>query len=248
VVGAPFLGEDLMMRFFFHNFGDYNSHNGFSSPTMMMPPPRLTVTLLFVLTSVSSAWQTVHVPHHHPRKTSRLTVLHAVSPYSGDDAVAQLPLLEAQLATLLTDDGRPELEEKINNAKMAAEFGVRKAQSDFYEAFSNANVEAMEQVWSSKASNVRCVHPGMESLKGKEMIMKSWAQIFSNSESFSINPLRTQIDICGQTAICSCVEETPGGGKLEALNVYHREDGSWRMTLHMASPIIMRQQGPPAFL
>jgi ketosteroid isomerase-like protein len=209
----------------------------------MMSPRRLTAVLLFVLTGVSSSWQTVP---HHPRKTSRLTVLHAASPYSGDDAVAQLPLLEAQLATLLTDDGRHELEEKISNAKMAAEFGVRKAQADFYEAFSNADVEAMEKVWSSK-SNVRCIHPGMESLKGKEMVMKSWTQIFSNENSFIINPLRTHIDICGQTAICSCVEETPGGGKLEALNVYHREGGIWRMTLHMASPIIMRQQGP-AFL
>lgn len=202
----------------------------------MMSPPRLTAALLFVLTSVSSAWQTVP---HHPRTSIRLSVLRAASPYSGDDAVAQLPLLEAQLATLLTDDGRSELEEKISNAKMSAEFGVRKAQADFYEASTNADLEAMEKLWSSK-SNVRCVHPGMESLNGKEMVMKSWAEIFSNLEGFTINPMRTHIDICGQTAICTCVEETPGGGKLEALNVYHREGGSWHMTLHMASPIAVR--------
>ena len=219
-------------------------HNVFLT---MMSPPRLTAAatvLLFVLTGVSSAWQTtVRIPHQYSRKTSHLTVLHSASPYSGDDAVAQLPLLEAQLATstLLTDDGRQDLEEKISNAKMSAEFGVRKAQADFYEAFSNANVEAMDDVWSSK-STVRCVHPGMESLNGKELVMKSWAQVFSNENSFAVTPLRTVIDICGQTAICSCVEETPNGGQLEALNVYHREDGSWRMTLHMASPILMRQK------
>jgi ketosteroid isomerase-like protein len=207
---------------------------------MMSPPRLLSAVLLFALTGVSSAWQTAP---HHSRKTSRSTALYSTSPYNGDDAVAQLPLLEAQLATLLTDDGRRELEEKISNAKMSAEFGVRKAQADFYAAFSDADVEAMEKVWSSK-SNVRCVHPGMESLHGKEIVMKSWTQIFSNENSFAINPLRTHIDICGETAICSCVEETPGGGKLEALNVYHRESGTWRMTLHMASPIVMRQQGP----
>jgi ketosteroid isomerase-like protein len=258
--GAPFFGdgEDLnsfiisaitTRRRFPHFLLSFLP--SFLTTTMMMSP-RLTAALLLVLTGLvsTSAWQTT-VPHQHsPSKISRLTVLHAASPYSGgEDAVAQLPLLEAQLATLRhTDDGRHELEEKISNAKMAAEFGVRKAQADFYAAFSSADVEAMGKVWSSnKSLNVRCVHPGMESLNGKEMIMKSWAQIFSNESSFTITPLRTHIDICGQTAICSCVEETPGGGNLEALNVYHREGGTWCMTLHMASPIAMRQQGP-AFL
>ena len=56
--------------------------------------------------------------------------------------------------------------------------------------------------------------------------------------SFAIEPENVRIDICGMTAICSCVERTPGGGRLEAINVYKREGGSWKMTLHQAGPVI----------
>ena len=85
----------------------------------------------------------------------------------------------------------------------------------------------------------RCIHPGMESIHGLDDIMKSWSQVFQG-EPFAIQPARVKIDIHGQTALCSCMEETPNGGQLEALNVYRREGGNWRMTLHMASPIVMR--------
>ena len=159
---------------------------------------------------------------------------------SGDcgDMVLRLPLMEAELAITTHEFRRQELEEAISNAKTAAEFGVRRAQVEFYDAFSNQNLEGMKAVWSH-ADDVRCVHPGMESLNGIDDIMRSWAQVFQG-EPFPIEPARVKIDICGATALCSCVEETQNGGKLEALNVYRREEGSWLMTLHMASPIVMR--------
>jgi ketosteroid isomerase-like protein len=155
--------------------------------------------------------------------------------------------MEAELAILLSDiDGggsalaarRLELEEAISDAKTAAEFSVRRAQSEFYSAFSSADLDAMHEVWSREV-HVRCVHPGMASLEGREEVMRSWAQIFL-SPAFVIEPSRSQIEICGRTAVCSCIEETPGGGRLEALNLYRREGGNWRMTLHMASPVVQQ--------
>jgi len=146
--------------------------------------------------------------------------------------------MEAELASTNNEKRRKELEEEIANAKTAAEFGVRRSQVQFYDAFSAQDLDAMKRVWSD-SEDVRCVHPGMECFHGVEDIMKSWSLVFQG-EPFVIEPARVRIEICGRTALCSCIEETPNGGKLEALNVYRREDGNWRMTLHMASPIAIR--------
>jgi len=168
-----------------------------------------------------------------------------------EDNVLLLPLLEAELVKLKgskssLDEGAQriqELTDEIDNAKTAAEFGVRRVQAEFYEAFSSADFEKMTGVWST-SDDVSCVHPGMQSLQGLNVVMESWKQIFAgyagseDEEVFQIAPSRVKIDICGGTAICSCVEET-NGGRIEALNIYRREGGSWKMINHHASPTIM---------
>jgi len=190
-----------------------------------------------------------------------------------NDDVMLLPVLEADLARLKASsssstakdeeggqvlvDVVKELEEKIDNAKTAAEFGIRKTQSEFYDAFSNQNLQQMTEVWSL-CDDVSCVHPMGEKLQGNEAVMQSWKQIFSGfqrspsssssssseddddetEDNFRIVPSRVDITICGRTAICSCVEEVKGA-KLEAVNIYRREDGKWRMTMHMAAPRMM---------
>ena len=168
--------------------------------------------------------------------------------------------MEAELATMSLDQNSFELKMAIGDAKNAAEFGVRRAQLEFYDAFSSADVDAMGKVWSTE-SHVRCVHPGMSSLEGRDSVMDSWNQMFASATStlsgssssekggkkFPIEPSRAQIDICGLTAICSCVEKTQGGGELEALNIYKREGGSWKMTLHMAGPVVVVPGGGASF-
>jgi hypothetical protein len=149
------------------------------------------------------------------------------------------------------DNKRQELESAIFDAKTAAEFGVRKAQLKFYDAFSKGDLEAMGNVWSTE-SHVRCVHPGMGSLEGREKVLESWRHIFlsggdGTDQPFQIEPDRSRVEIYGLVAICSCIEKTEGGGNLEALNIYKREGGSWRMTLHMAGPIVMPRKGGGSF-
>ena len=102
----------------------------------------------------------------------------------------------------------------------------------------------MDRLWSTKDPNVRVVHPGMMSLQGRDAVMASWKQILASpgtgTKEFEIRPSRTQVDICGLVAICSCIESTSkGGGNLEALNIYKREGGTWRMILHQAGPILV---------
>ena len=203
------------------------------------------------------------------------------------DPILKLPQLEAESASLKTminqrggkkdndDDEKGmvtklrQVQSEMDDIKATAEFSVRKTQYRFYEAFSNGDIDAMRDVWSSSkgcegdgdggddnesnddVDDVRCIHPGMESIDGYENIMSSWEQIFgtstttssssSSSSSFTIEPERSKIKIHGITAICSCIEKTqPGDGMLECLNIYRREDGEWKMILHMASPIVMR--------
>mmetsp|Transcript_6700 Transcript_6700/g.16850 ORF Transcript_6700/g.16850 Transcript_6700/m.16850 type:complete len:347 (+) Transcript_6700:3-1043(+) len=207
------------------------------------------------------------------------------------DPILRLPLFEAELASLKmttknekkkNDDGDDsitmklrQIQSEMDDIKATAEFSVRKTQYRFYEAFSNSDLGAMREVWSKgggdehtgEDDDVRCIHPGMESIDGYENIMSSWEQIFGpttttstasssssspsssssspSPPSFTIEPERSTIKIHGITAICSCIEKTqPGDGMLECLNIYRREDGEWKMILHMASPVVMRTTPP----
>jgi len=156
------------------------------------------------------------------------------------DAVIQLPLWEAQLQEAENSDDREELERKIENAKTSCEFGLRRAQVEFYDAFSNQDMNKMGNVWASRQL-VQCIHPGMSSIVGRDALMKSWEILFQ-SEAFSIEPSNTKLDVCGSTAICKCVENV-GQSRLETLNIYKREDGEWKMTLHIASAIAVMDSG-----
>jgi hypothetical protein len=157
------------------------------------------------------------------------------SPYD-DDPVLRLPLMEAQLAT--SNVPNQELVTTIQDAKTAAEFSVRRAQVEFYEAFASQSIESMAKVWSTQYY-CRCIHPGSPANEGREAVLSSWNQIFESAESFHVeaNP-GANIEICGNTAICSCVEQMNGGGELEVVNIFKREHGNWRITLHMSSPIV----------
>ncbi|CAB9504251.1 Inherit from bactNOG: 3-dehydroquinate dehydratase [Seminavis robusta] len=196
----------------------------------------------------STAWeQRIPTRQSVVSEGRRSFVLFSSDTAGGQDPVLRLPIMEAELAILGSDEDPTDLKTAIGDAKTAAEFGVRRSQLEFYDAFSNGDLEAMETVWSTE-SDVRCVHPGLPSIEGREAVMASWKQIFSGGKGkFSIEPARVQIEICGLTAICTCVEKAEGGGQLEALNIYKREGGSWRMTLHMAGPVVVQRGGEAFF-
>jgi hypothetical protein len=77
----------------------------------------------------------------------------------------------------------------------------------------------------------------MTCITGAEAILNSW-QVLFGAEPFEIVPKETSVDICGSTAICHCVESIGTSSKLEAVNIYKREGGAWKMTMHIASPVI----------
>ena len=74
------------------------------------------------------------------------------------DPVVLVPLMEAELAATSDAERASTLEDSIADARIAAEFGVRRAQLEFYGALSSADSAAMRSVWSSEP-DVRCVPP-----------------------------------------------------------------------------------------
>ena len=176
---------------------------------------------------------------HQHQFARRRSVLFSKS-NSSSDPVIQIPLWQAQLDAEDQDNviDNDKLKSQIDQAKIAGELGVRKVQLSFYEAFSSQSLTDMEKVWSA-SNDCRCIHPGMSATNGREDILNSWKALF-NSDAFTIEPVDTMVDICGSTAICHCIEQIGNGNtsRLEALNIYKRENGKWKMTFHMASPIL----------
>jgi len=115
----------------------------------------------------------------------------------------------------------------------------QEAEEAFYEAFERGDLQAMMTVWAED-EGVICIHPGAPRLEGQAEIRESWRQIFTASGELSftlsdvrytqdsllaIHLLREEIAIAGETT-----------GAMLTTNVYQFIDGSWRMTLHHASP------------
>ena len=186
---------------------------------------------------------------------------------------AELAQLKVQTSSSNTSDEQKErmaaLQEALDQAVTTAELGVRTANLKFYEAFSSSDYDAMEAVWSggggsvgadaaSNDNDIQCVHPGMPRLQGRAAVLLSWLKIFQangskdetnsddNQGQFSITAQETHVNLCGGTiALVTCREVVAGaeGPPLEAMNVYRREDGAWKMIVHMASPVIVNVGG-----
>ena len=53
------------------------------------------------------------------------------------------------------------------------------AETAFYDAFQNGNIEAMMSIWSND-EDIICIHPNSPRLQGRELIQESWLQIFAS--------------------------------------------------------------------
>jgi ketosteroid isomerase-like protein len=113
---------------------------------------------------------------------------------------------------------------------------------DFYRAFTNQDLEAMDGLWAKRAM-VLCTHPGWTPLSGRIAVMASWHDILSHPEAPAVMCHDDQAFLYGEVAIVLCEEELPGG-RLAATNIFLKEDGHWRMVHHHASPILVGETEP----
>ncbi len=112
------------------------------------------------------------------------------------------------------------------------------AETAFYDAIERADIDALAQVWS-KDENIVCIHPGCNRIEGRRQVLESFSEMFAESPALGFcisDALQTGND---NLAIHLVREEIELDEQLISImvstNIYHREDGGWRMLLHHAS-------------
>lgn len=112
------------------------------------------------------------------------------------------------------------------------------AEIAFYEAIECSDINALSQVWSTDETIV-CIHPGANRIEGRAEVLESFSEMFAESPAigFSISDaLHTESD---GLAIHLVREEIELDGQLASVmvstNIFHKEDGGWRMLLHHSS-------------
>ncbi len=115
---------------------------------------------------------------------------------------------------------------------------VLNANLDFYRAFNDRSVKAMEALWATAAS-ILCVHPGWGPLAGRDPVIQSWRAILANPDAPHVMCHDDRAFLYGDLAIVQCEEELETG-HLVATNMFIRENGAWKMIHHQASPLLVR--------
>jgi ketosteroid isomerase-like protein len=119
---------------------------------------------------------------------------------------------------------------------------VAKANRDFYGAFERRDLAAMLEAWLPE-ERVKCVHPGWALLQGIDQVMDSWEAIFRNTESIRFELVDVTIEVLGDVAWVTNVEQIVAGdfrSAAPATNLFLRRGSGWKMLLHHASPFPVR--------
>jgi ketosteroid isomerase-like protein len=123
-------------------------------------------------------------------------------------------------------------EEKVLTANLA-----------FYEALRSLDIARMEAVWLQE-DWVRCLHPGWELLLGWDEVQRSWAAIFHSTSQMLISISRPLVQIVGDTAWVSCLEDVTtaqtGGissALIETTNIFVRHRGRWLLVHRHTTPL-----------
>ena len=104
--------------------------------------------------------------------------------------------------------------------------------SEFYRAFRESDIAAMDAVWGRRGV-IAVQHPSSGRIEGRRNVMLSWARILLQPpnisctvEAVKVGPGRATVD---------CLEHL-NPGEVRMRNVFHREDGAWKMIYHGPLP------------
>ena len=153
------------------------------------------------------------------------------------DPVLEVERLENAIAASTEPDEQKELAEKLGMSRMSAEMSVLSANAAFYEAFQSCDVAKMKAVWSD-SDDVTCVHPGHPLLSGADRVLNSWRALFASAGGMpKLEAQRQRVVLRGSAAWVTCNEAPEGEpSALEAINVFERRDGRWRVSASEPSP------------
>ena len=113
------------------------------------------------------------------------------------------------------------------------------AEAAFYEAIEHSDMAALTNVWSTD-DNIVCVHPGSSRIEGRAEVLESFSELFAEAPSLSFSIVETLYTGNESLAVHLVREEVELDGEVVSVmvstNIYHVEDGGWRMLLHHTSP------------
>jgi ketosteroid isomerase-like protein len=123
---------------------------------------------------------------------------------------------------------------------------IENANDQFYNAFENASINMMENIWSHN-DNCICIHPGWEMFVGWLAIRESWMTIFANTENLKFTITNTKIRLYEEgVSVVTCVEnikmilnERKVHTGVVATNIfeYDGKQRRWLIVHHHGSPV-----------
>ena len=117
---------------------------------------------------------------------------------------------------------------------MVNEQAVLQVNEAFYAAFTNADLEAMIEVWAHD-DQIACTHPGWDALTGYHDVMESWRAILEGATAPQISCRDARAFLFGDVAFVTC-NEVVNGGLLVATNFFTCRNETWLMVHHHAGP------------
>ena len=115
------------------------------------------------------------------------------------------------------------------------------AEQAFYEAFANADLAAMMEVWADQ-DFIECIHPLRDRVQGYKAVKESWRDIFEGGLRVQLKLTRVHRTQDALIAVHVLYEHLSAPGDTGSwppvitTNVFQLVDGSWRMIHHHASP------------
>ncbi len=114
----------------------------------------------------------------------------------------------------------------------------------FYQAFSQRNLQKMNQVWWQGSTSL-CIHPGGRVFIGWEEIRDTWSSIFRNTDFLEIDLeiIKIEIDqalaylVVGETVLQSSRGKKFKGQSI-GTNIFQKMAGKWYLVSHHGSPIM----------
>lgn len=108
------------------------------------------------------------------------------------------------------------------------------ANTAFYKAFREEDVEAMDGLWA-RSVEASVIHPGWNGIVGRGDVMRSWRNIIVSGGAPKIFPQKPVVTVHGDTATVICYEKIDDS-YLVATNIFVKEKGAWRLIHHHAAP------------
>jgi ketosteroid isomerase-like protein len=133
-------------------------------------------------------------------------------------------------------------------ADTAEREAVQRVNAAFYEAFENADLDMMRELWLDHEESL-CVHPGALPVRGTPAINRSWALIMANTPYIQFFLTDVEVSVRDEVASVTCTENVLtaddragpdgfGGARAVATNVFVRTADGWRLWIHHASPVL----------